>query len=173
MRKAPAEKQNEPKPECMGAHYKAKVRIRVNGLLLRNDALLMVRLLSPLTQKRIWMPPGGGVQFGESLSEALEREFREETGLIVSTQKLRYVHEVLSAKIHAVELYYDCRYVSGTAKLGYDPELDEHEQMLEAVAYIPLQNFDDFDIVPSLVKKHLPSDVFSGFEGIREDSTAF
>ncbi len=157
----------------MAALYENKVRIRVNGLLLKNESLLMVRLNSPLNGKQVWMPPGGGVQFGESLSEALEREFLEETGIKVSTGRLRYVHEVLSSRIHAVELYYDCRYVGGEAKLGSDPELAEDEQLLDALAYIPLCNFNDFEIVPAMIRKHLPTDFSNDYDGIREDCSTF
>ncbi|MDO8668093.1 MAG: nucleotide exchange factor GrpE [bacterium] len=42
--------------------------------------------------KNLWMVPGGKVEFGESMSEALEREVKEETGL--SIKDIKYLNTV-------------------------------------------------------------------------------
>ena len=54
-------------------------RIRVSGMLWHDDRLLLVRQGRPSSPR--WMLPGGGVEAGESLTYALERELREEVGL--------------------------------------------------------------------------------------------
>lgn len=54
-------------------------RIRVSGMLWHGDKLLLVRQGRPESPR--WMLPGGGVEAGESLIDALERELREEVGL--------------------------------------------------------------------------------------------
>ncbi|MDZ7689989.1 MAG: NUDIX domain-containing protein [Balneolaceae bacterium] len=67
--------------------YKGRIRIRVNGLLVKDNALLMVRMRSPVTNQQVWMPPGGGLQFKESMEACLKREFLEETGLQVEVRR--------------------------------------------------------------------------------------
>jgi ADP-ribose pyrophosphatase YjhB (NUDIX family) len=55
-------------------------RIRVSALLRWNHRLLLIRHEKP--GKEYWLLPGGGVNPGESLVDALGRELAEEVGLV-------------------------------------------------------------------------------------------
>lgn len=57
----------------------AQPRIRVSALLRWRDSLLLCRHEKP--GREYWLLPGGGVNAGESLVQALRRELREEVGL--------------------------------------------------------------------------------------------
>ena len=54
-------------------------RIRVSALLLWQDRILLCRHEKP--GKEYWLLPGGGVNSGESLVDALRRELSEEVGI--------------------------------------------------------------------------------------------
>jgi 8-oxo-dGTP diphosphatase len=54
-------------------------RIRVSALLRWNDRILLCRQEKP--GKEYWLLPGGGVDGGETLTEALRRELGEELGI--------------------------------------------------------------------------------------------
>ncbi len=54
-------------------------RVRVSALLRWNDGLLLCRHEKP--GKEYWLLPGGGVNAGESLVAALDRELAEELGI--------------------------------------------------------------------------------------------
>jgi ADP-ribose pyrophosphatase YjhB (NUDIX family) len=54
-------------------------RLRVSALLRWNGRILLCRQEKP--GKEYWLLPGGGVEGGETLMEALARELREELGL--------------------------------------------------------------------------------------------
>ena len=54
-------------------------RIRVSALLLWNDRVLLCRQEKP--GKEYWLLPGGGVNSGETLVDALERELLEEVAV--------------------------------------------------------------------------------------------
>ncbi len=53
----------------------------VAALIRRGDTVLLVREQGPDDPAPVWALPGGVVERGELLSEALAREVREETGL--------------------------------------------------------------------------------------------
>lgn len=55
----------------------------VIGIIRRGDEILLVRESLGAAGELFWSLPGGGVEDGELLHEALRREMREETGLLV------------------------------------------------------------------------------------------
>jgi 8-oxo-dGTP diphosphatase len=71
-----------------------KPTIRVGGIFVRDGRVLMVE--QGRGAERYWLLPGGGVQFGETLADALRREFSEELGLRVAVSQLLAIVESIS-----------------------------------------------------------------------------
>lgn len=113
--------------------YGNRVRLRVCGLLVQDGNLLMVNHKGVTDGDVFWAPPGGGLEFDETLQEGLRREFREETGLEVVVKDFLFVYEFLSEILHAVELFFAVDLVSGTLEKGVDPELKS--QIITEVAF--------------------------------------
>lgn len=142
--------------------FAGRVRVRVNGLLVRNHSLLLVKMKSRTRSGPFWIPPGGGVDFGESLEEALIREMYEETGLNIKILHLRYVSEYINLPWHAVEFYFDVETDNFEVRLGSDPELDGEHQMLQDIQLMPFQEFGNYKIVPEYLKERFARDFLSG-----------
>ena len=102
--------------------YGNHVRIRACGLCYEGNKLLMVNH-GGITSKDFWAPPGGGVSFGMSIEETLRKEFIEETNLTITVGKFAFGCEFIQSPLHAVELFFEVKQVSGMMQAGYDPEL--------------------------------------------------
>jgi len=145
--------------------YAGRVRVRVGGLLLREGTMLLAahRGLLP-EQTPFWSPPGGGWQFGESLKEALVREFREETGLAVRVGRFLHLHEFSQGPLQALELFFEVLAEDNTAaQLGHDPEHGPDAQLLTELQWFTprqLQLLPPAQLHPVLRQVLSPDDIF-------------
>lgn len=99
------------------------------------------------------MPPGGGLEFGETLEETLKREFLEETGLLVKVRNLIHVNEMIKEQFHAIEFFYKVEYLSGELQTGTDPELSDSSQIIKEVAFKNKSELKSLKVVPDYLKE--------------------
>ena len=111
-----------------------KLRVRVCGLCLDNDRLLMINHKG-IKEENFWAPPGGGLEFGETIENSLKREFAEETGLDVEIQDFRFLCEFIDLPLHAIELFFIVKNKKGILKKGLDPEMMD-KQIIQAVKFM-------------------------------------
>lgn len=131
-----------------GSQYSGRVRVRACGLLIQNESILLVKQKVPTMNEPVWIPPGGGVELGESLEETLVREVFEETRLQISGLRLRYVHEFIRPPFHAVEFYYLADRFEGRLKTGADPERHKNEQDILDVRFAPYKYLSGLNVHP-------------------------
>lgn len=119
--------------------YGKRVRIRVCGLLFQDESLLLVnhRLVNG---REFWAPPGGGVEFNESIEACLEREVMEESGIKVNVLDFAFGCEFLKDPLHAIELFFWLERTSGELRKGHDPELQIIDET-RFVSPIEIQKF--------------------------------
>lgn len=138
---------------------KKKVRLRACGIVRHESRLLMIHLAAPTRPEPFWTVPGGGVQFGEPVFAAVERELKEETGLSVVAEQLLYVHEFIEPPFHAVEFYVRCRLVGGTLRTGADPELPPDAQMILHSDWVPFSELKNRPVNPPFLQNRLEKDL--------------
>ena len=98
------------------------------GLVRRDGLVLLVR-----NPKRGWEMPGGTVEQGETITDALRREIHEESGIRCEPERLTGVYQNLAAKDGygplagmrippIINLAFLCRYIDGEGTVSEESE---------------------------------------------------
>lgn len=109
--------------------------------MIRDGRVLLIRRGKEPLRGR-WLVPGGTVELGETLEEAVVREVREETGLEVVPGEVLTVFDRIDRQgsrilYHYVIVDYLCEYVAGEAQAGSDAE---------AVAFVTQEDLLAYDL---------------------------
>lgn len=99
------------------------LRIRVGAVLIENNRMLLIA--HKKDGEVYWMLPGGGVNVGESLEDALKRELLEELNISVKVNAVSFLSDSIHpfGKRHIVNICFLCSHLSGEYKLGVEERL--------------------------------------------------
>jgi len=117
--------------------------VGVGAVVVHEGRVLLIRRGQEPLRGR-WLVPGGTVEWGETLADALVREVQEETGLTVRPREVvavldRIHQETGEVLYHYVIVDYLCEWVSGTLRAGSDAE----DAVLVPVAELPAYDVPD------------------------------
>jgi 8-oxo-dGTP diphosphatase len=125
--------------------YPDRPIVAVGAVILDGDRVLLVqRGQEPL--KGQWSLPGGGVEVGETLEAALQREVREETALDVEVGEVVEVLDSIRrdgdgrAEYHYVIIDYACRIRSGS------PVAAAHGTDADAVRWVGVDELERYEV---------------------------
>ena len=105
--------------------YPERPVIAVGGVVVSGARVLLIRRAQPPLEGR-WSIPGGILELGETIAQAIERELMEETGLQVRPIELIEIYEKVlrlphqPPQYHFVILDYLCELKGGNAQPGSD-----------------------------------------------------
>jgi len=133
------------------------VRVRVAGILISSDGVLLIA--HKKNDDVYWLLPGGGVDYGESLSEALVREFVEELNIDVTVSDLAFISDSIdpSGDRHVVNICFICKHEGGEYILG-------EEGRLHDFSFFKKEEIPDINIFPP-INNELVSIMNSGVSG--------
>jgi 8-oxo-dGTP diphosphatase len=117
--------------------------VGVGAVVVHAGAALLVRRGKPPLRGR-WVVPGGTVELGETLEDAVAREVLEETGIVVRPLEVVKVFDAIErdgagVRFHYVVVDYRCAFVSGEPCAGSDAE---------AVAWVGEADLASYDLPP-------------------------
>lgn len=136
--------------------YPQRPILAVSAAIIRDNRVLIVRRAKPPAEG-LFTLPGGGVEAGESLHDAIRREVMEETGITIEPVALAGYREAVrrdaDGKVarHFVIMAFVCRWLAGEPRLN--EELSE-ARWLEPVAIAGLKTTDGLaEIVAAAFEK--------------------
>jgi 8-oxo-dGTP diphosphatase len=126
----------------MKREYPAAPIVAVGAIILDEDRILLIRR-DREPAKGLWTFPGGAVELGESLEEAVKREAVEETGLQVVVGEVATVIDRVvrddagGVRYHYVIVDYFARPVGGALQASSD---------VSDARWAALQDLDELDM---------------------------
>ncbi|MFN2593785.1 MAG: NUDIX hydrolase [Actinomycetota bacterium] len=121
----------------------ARPQVAVGAIVVEDDSLLMIRRAAD-PGRGLWTIPGGRVENGELLAQALKREVSEETGLDVEPGDLVGILEV-PGDPHYVILDFYARVTGGR-------ELEPSEEEVSEARWVPLSEVSDLECTPRFLE---------------------
>lgn len=136
-----------------GRWYPEYPRVGVGMVVIRDGRMLMVRRAKEPSKGK-WSIPGGAIELGETLHEAVVRETMEECSVKIGVERLLDTAETIirddsgQVKYHFVMIDFLGRYVSGEIKAQSDAG---------ECRWVALKEIDGMDIPSTLravLKRH-------------------
>lgn len=100
---------------------------RVRAIVIKQGSILLIKRVFP--DRTYWVFPGGGVEEGETVVEALERECVEELGITIKVQEL-FTKEVSGKETTKgdLEYFYTADITGGVLGNAFGPEHKQDPQ---------------------------------------------
>lgn len=130
-------------------------KVRATGILIENNSLLLVQ--QKLSDNKNWSLPGGRVEAGETLEQALIREMKEETGLDVEPIRMLYVCDVEASSNTVLHITFLSKRTGGEITL---PTNEFDENPIHDVRFVPINELAQYGFSETfieLIKNDFPN----------------
>jgi ADP-ribose pyrophosphatase len=121
----PEDGQRQTGVTAPGREYPDEPRVAVGAVVFHEDRVLLVKRGRP-PSRALWAIPGGGVDLGETLAQAAEREVFEETGVRIRAGAPVYTFDHIErdgagrVRFHYVIVDLGGEYIDGDIRPGDD-----------------------------------------------------
>lgn len=130
-----------------------ETRISARAIIFIDGKLVLIRRVRH--GREYWVIPGGGVEEGETVEDAVRREAKEEIGIDVRVGDFVMEARKTWEGRPSVHRFFLCEYVSGVVGTGTQLASAGSEHETHEVTLVPREKFASLDIVPEEFKEYL------------------
>ncbi|MFT4416575.1 NUDIX domain-containing protein [Fredinandcohnia humi] len=132
---------------------KFHIRVRACALIIKDDSVLLIEFNDTDGTGTHYNLPAGGVEPGETIMEAVQREAREEASVEVEvgmlalvSEHVPYLHETSTSAVHGLSLMFEC-----TIKPGSTPKMPVHPDPNQiGVKWVRFDQLDKIVLYPNI-----------------------
>lgn len=130
------------------------VTYRVGVIIMNGRKILMAR--NPNEKRKFYYSVGGRVKFGESLEDAVRREFKEETGIDCEIDRFACMHENFftdddGVPFHEISCFFTIKFNPKLLQI-LNGHCTDHGPDGEYLEWIDLDHCEDMIIYPEFFK---------------------
>ena len=138
--------------------------LRVGAIIFYKNKLITTRMQKDKSTYHVL--PGGGVEYYETIYEAIKREVKEEINLEIIKLRLVYIRELnIKDKGRGVEFYFYVEEYNGEPQKGLDPETKESS--FEGIDFVSLDELNDIIFHPKQLVNVLKEDKEKNFDEVK------
>ena len=118
------------------------MKIRPSVIIVKDDKVLTLKYLYGSTE--VYAIPGGNLEFGESLSETVVRELKEELNLEIGLLDFCGTAEIINEKQHGVHFFFLGKIISG------EPKINPKETTANSVVWLKKGQISEVNLYPKI-----------------------
>jgi 8-oxo-dGTP diphosphatase len=141
-----------------------KHRIRAAAVIVKDNAILLVKHKHPVKGVEWWVPPGGGLLEKESVYECAVRETWEEAGIKVVLGNILYLSEFIDLEqdYHHFEVFILADSFSGTPNIQNLIQEDMDANYVKEARFLTRKEMAGLTVFPKILKDGFWDDLAAG-----------
>jgi 8-oxo-dGTP diphosphatase len=124
-------------------------RIAAGGIIFKDDTVLLVRYHNNDNGTYL-VGPGGALEDNENIIQAIIRETKEETGVLIEPKRVIAIEDLLCSRYKMIKVWMVCEYIAGEIQKTKDAE---KEGIIEA-AWFDRNQLTSEIVFPSFLMEH-------------------
>lgn len=125
--------------------------LRSVGVLVKNGKILIQRD----RDGNEYALPGGHIKVGETLEEGLIREFKEETGADIKSERLIWVEESFWGKTHGICFYFLIELCDGSDIPECREFVSQKDNCNVVLGWMPIDKLNELIIYPEFLEQEI------------------
>ena len=118
------------------------MRIRPSAVIINEGKILTLKY--DYLNGVIYAIPGGNLEFGEDIKDALKRELTEEIGIESSFGEVWAIAETFHKEENTIHFIFKCNTLSN------EPVLNPEETTAQDIVWLPIDKLDNYVLYPNI-----------------------